>query len=225
MSRSDRGQQAHMSAGDEFDRRIDEALCSRFAPPPVRSVAVIASSIERPAVIASPWRRRAAILAVACIAASAAATYWRDLLPWGSNNTTSTVESGPECWIDDVYEGRLEAGFNADWVCKSDAEFADVFNTRLGERVHLAKLPEGAQLVGLAYQSAMSDFSTMVLVRSGEDRIMVVVDRLSTEHRAPPPNVCWFHVQRRVVGDLVMYEFTPRTTATVLPLLSVDDRP
>jgi hypothetical protein len=134
------------------------------------------------------------------------------------------------------YRRLVAGGFVPNWVCESEEQFVGTFQSRLGEGLTLAALPEGVQALGLAYPNDNSSPATILLARVGGTPVIVWVD-----HSAPPagamhagaavpgapgapvsPTVgpgCGLHVYSTQVGNLALHEITPLRQPSVLSLL------
>jgi hypothetical protein len=128
------------------------------------------------------------------------------------------------------YRRLVAGGFVPNWVCESEDQFVGTFQSRLGEGLTLAALPQGVQALGLAYPNDNSSPATILLARVGGTPVIVWVD-----HAAPPagamnagvsppvsPTVgpgCGLHVYSTQVGNLALHEITPLRQPSVLSLL------
>ena len=77
--------------------------------------------------------------------------------------------------------------------------------------------------MGWAYSSAYKGYVTsptcMILItKKGNDNILLLVDKLSADHRVKQPRTDGLHLYRDTAGGLVLYELTPRDHEVVIPV-------
>lgn len=200
-------------------RRIDASLRRSFAP--------VAAAVPQPA----PARRSADVLvrirwvvAAAAVIAIGTALAWPTLFPSRSGSSTPTIVGKPRLSAPDAsYEEIVAQGFQPYTVCENDAQFADYTGTRFDQRLHV-KNPEGIQVVGWVYEQRVLSTSTLsLLVKDGADKIVVFLDRKGEDRQLAIAPDSKLHLFRAEVGNVVMYEVTPRDSASVLPRIAAAD--
>jgi hypothetical protein len=118
------------------------------------------------------------------------------------------------------YNTELARGFEPDWVCANDQEFADTFRQRLGQAMVLKEMPAGSKMLGLDYAPVLTPLTIALLATVDDQSVMVLIDRLSADNPELINADCAnLQVHRRVVGSLVLYELTPLPQARVLDFL------
>jgi len=110
----------------------------------------------------------------------------------------------------EIYENRVESGFKPKWVCEDDREFAETFFNRNGQAIVLKALPDGIEMVGLAYLAGMGPTTTTLMARVDEQPVMVFIDQAEEDFLPETPG--WFsglYLFREQRDGLVFYELTP----------------
>lgn len=120
------------------------------------------------------------------------------------------------------YALAADRHFAPDWTCQNDDEFKDTTRNNVGQAmlVHqdaAAKL----QLVGWAYSKTfrgtpLGPKTIMLFAKVDTDPVIVLVDALSRDaviKAAADPKL---HVFRRELGNVVLYEITPRSSPAVM---------
>lgn len=177
----------------------------------------------------APVRRWLSIAALVAITAIGA---WLGISQWISRGPDVLIVTAPE-----VYETQLARGFVPEWVCDDDAEFARSVKDRLGQAllVSVAAITgkPDVEVVGWAYPATgyegkeivLSKDTMILLARVQREPVVVLVDRLRNDR---PDLVSQSREGARVfrseVGDLVLYEVTPRAEPGVLARAYQPDR-
>ncbi len=137
--------------------------------------------------------------------------------------------------LERTYSNFESTGFTPEWVCETDEEFAAVVRDRLGQPMlvdvgigagtGVGDDPPAIELLGWAYtedtsgygDTIISDDSMILLTRVQGQGVLVIVDRVEDE-REPMTigETLGLSLFRRVLGDLVLYEVTPRDGPSVL---------
>jgi hypothetical protein len=129
--------------------------------------------------------------------------------------------------LERTYSTFESTDFTPEWVCETDEEFAAAVRDRLGQPMLVGADAAGIELLGWAYteetsgygDTIISDDSMILLTRVEGQGVMVIVDRVEDERE---PMTIGDHLGlslfRRVLGDLVLYEVTPRDEPSVVGL-------
>jgi hypothetical protein len=202
-------QDAALSAEVALQRRIDAALARRFehkGEGPRKLTLKPQKTVEaaRRRWVLPAWIGLAAAVAVAAI------TYW-------STSRPDPLLRSPQ-FVYDVLQSR---GFKPEWTCKDDQEFAAAVNERLGEPLLVPMSTPGVKLVGWAYADnyagyALSEKGMVLITKVADDHVLVLMDRKRKDRELSVPPESGLHLFRREVGDLVLYEITPRKKPAVL---------
>lgn len=167
----------------------------------------------------APGRARRSRLMLPLAAAAAIVLLASLALWWWGTATTSQVAPIVYKEPAEVYRRELANGFTPDWVCGNDAEMIAFTAARFDQPLLFEPRP-GVTLVGWGYATnALSGSSCTLLVEAGDDRIVVLVDRVSKDRRVEDPGTVdpSLHLFRRTVGKYVLYEITPKDQPVVLP--------
>lgn len=133
---------------------------------------------------------------------------------------------------DAFYAYTVRNGFEPNWVCETDHEFATTFKERVGVPMLLANLPSASSMVGLSYPNVMSNHDLAMLAESEGQQIIVFAERVDEikatssvlrSHwidEAKAKGLNWYE-QR--VGEVVLYELSPLKEARFLPFFIVPD--
>lgn len=167
---------------------------------------------------------RVALLA-ACITVIAGGVFqsWRYLRP---RVVTPVYVLQPWRSMATVYEDELAGPFKPIWVCRDDRAFAGFVRKRFGEPLLLAQLPAGATGLGWSYSRSISDLTVYLLGEVNGQRVLVFVDKLSSDTGEAAKAATGPNLFRRELGSFVLYEATPFAEPTFLPHFyrpSVDD--
>lgn len=200
----------------ELQERIDECINRMYDPPPPPDVLSLILSNESDAVsdsenekvaphrAATPTWRVALYAIAACIA-------WIAVAGQFFMQPEVRVVAYKERPLAEVYHTCVIEGFEPYWVCEDDLLFAATFERRQGVRLNLADMPEGTEMVGLAYLAGLSRDSTSLLARVDGEPVLVVVDK---PERDWGPETGAFsdgriNVHKTEKLGLVFYEITP----------------
>lgn len=124
-----------------------------------------------------------------------------------------------------IYQDDVMKGFEPDWVCRDDVEFANAFRGHYGQRLQLHPLPGNIAALGFSYANTISQRTLLVLVRVDERPVMVFVDRIASDDRRSWPAESNLHLHRAIIGELVVYELSPFEEPHVLSYFFDPDDP
>jgi anti-sigma factor RsiW len=120
----------------------------------------------------------------------------------------------------DIYRQAVAAGFEPSYDCREPERFAAAFKSRQGQPMRLAAMPDGMQMLGLAYSGGLSRNTTAMLCRVEGEPVMVFVDRASEDQGVADDNAGDdLQVFRQERDGLVFYEVTPRPEASAADLI------
>ena len=121
----------------------------------------------------------------------------------------------------EYYAARVTLGFEPDWVCANDQEFAQTFRDHIGQALVLKPASDDTKMLGLAYTRIFSPMTIAMLAKVDGQPVVVLIDRLSSDnHDVAYPGCAGLNVFRREIGSLVAYEISPRPEAHMLDLLT-----
>ena len=123
-----------------------------------------------------------------------------------------------------MYKEELRTGFEPDWVCEDDAEFARAFVEHFQVPLLLSSLPGDVEALGLAYAHVLSSETIYLLARVEDDPVLVFVDRMEARGGRPLESPAELHLFSKRLGDLILYELTPRQEARLLDAFTVPPR-
>lgn len=198
---------ARLAGGDakahlQVQARIDESLRRMFADETAGGAFTRASS--RSAFTRwIPWAAAAVVL----LAGLAAWRVW-------------TVSHRPDV-LGPLYKTTVASGFVPEVVCTTDDEFANWCRAYLRQPLYVTSRPDGIQYVGWNKGRVISPISGVLLVRVDRDPVVVVLER-SDRQTVVPGKVADTSLHRfeRRIGDVILYEVTPRDHASILPVLA-----
>lgn len=197
-------------------RSIDASLRRQLAPPPTLDLgAVVRAAAEPPPspALSTRWRSWA-------IAASLLATFVGVWLGWEaiqSRRQAPGPYDRPWTTLTQLYDQTVETGFEPDWVCADDAEFAAHFRDSYGQPLLLA--PGNVEALGLSIGYVMSPRTTCLLARVDGRDVLVAIDRVEVDGGAALDQTDGLNRFRRLLGRLVAYEITPLAEPRVLDSL------
>ncbi len=120
----------------------------------------------------------------------------------------------------DIYRQAVAAGFEPSYDCREPERFAAALESRQGKPMRLLAMPDGMQMLGLAYTGGLSRNTTAMLCRVDGEPVMVFVDRASEDQPVADDNVGDdLHVFRQERDGLVFYEVTPRPEPSAAELI------
>ncbi len=83
----------------------------------------------------------------------------------------------PQISVAQVYQGAVDRGFQPDWLCEDEQEFAQTFADRQGQALLLEPLPEGVRMAGLAYLDGFTPRATSMFAYVDDQPVLVMVGR------------------------------------------------
>ena len=197
----------------ERHREVDGALRRLFHPPSQERLRSIVDGAREAtgngSALRRPWPLATRRLAVAAGLAAAVLGLWQiwAVLGPGGPPAGPGYEGQPWRNLETVYRDTIAEGFQPAWVCKDDAEFAQTFWGLYRQKLLLAELPTDVAVLGLSPCNTITRRTTSVLARAGGREVMAFVDWTHRDWELDP--VPGFHLFRRPVGRLVLYELTP----------------
>jgi len=207
--------QPSLRAQVELLVRIEASVRRVADPPPLERLAAIADDAVRThrADTMRPAPRR--WLAVAAGLAAAVVGGW--LIVAALRQPGGAYDAGPRVTFAQAYHQWADQGFQPQWVCKDDQEFADTFRTAFGQGLVPLEPPAGVRLLGLAYCHSLSRGTIGVLAVVDGRPVAVFIDRADRDAEVEPPgDLRQFRTRH---GRLVLYELTPWDEPRLTPLL------
>lgn len=209
----------------ELQARIDESLARTFKLP--EDVA-LPSKGARPANRLPLLKVFGAIAAVLFVGGLAWYGVIRPSLP------PPVRPPAPEQFIaaETVYNLMRNKQFEPEWRCETDAEFIEAVEDRLGAPALVQEDLPALAVVGWAYTDTgiyripnIITSRTMILIcRLDEnDVVLVFVDRLDRDRPPKRRSESDLNLFRRELGDLVLYELTPRDAAEVIDRFTIPE--
>ena len=209
---------------------VNDALQRMYTPPP--GVEQRVAEAVRKAAAATPvpiarakavpfYQRRWAIAALLALGVVGA---WR-LVGVIQQSLVDRDEYGPRPWtsVETYYRDAVERGFEPEWVCKDDDEFADTFKYRLRQPLLVAATTGPVVGLGLGYANCLTPRTVTYLVRVQGKPVVVFVDKLIKDtHPELPPN-SGLNIFRKELDQLVLYEVSPLAEPHVLELFFIPD--
>lgn len=191
---------------DELDlqSKIDGRLRVLFDPPAVPPAAsgVPARGRRWP----GPWRAAAALLLVTLGVWALAARPWNGLLGPAPSQVAA----------DAVYQRLVRTGFEPVWVCENEEKFALYTRDSLG-RSFVVRPQAGVTLVGWTYaDGVLGEQAKVLLATAGADKVVVFMDQKTHDRRVHTGAGAGLNVFRQELGDVVMYEVSPRDRPVVV---------
>lgn len=201
----------------EAARRIDQSL-RRLAPAlPIELPEALPSAPKPAPSIAGKIRRTYLVIAAAAAIILAAGIWYLVAKPPAPIDkprlATPTTATG-------FYLQLASHGYKPAWRCNTDAEFVDFLDKRFGDAFLVRSSPTLA-VIGWAYaERTVGEATAALLTKVGDDKVMLFVDTLGDDHAPPPPEpATGLRIFRAEVGKLVVYEISPRSEPSVLPML------
>lgn len=170
-------------------------------------------------------QRRTQLLAVAATLACVSlwGTYGLDQLKqlWQPN------EGYAKLTVAQVYREAVQSGFEPDWLCEDDQQFAQTFADRQGQGLLLEPLPEGVRMAGLAYLKGFARKATSMFAYVENEPVLVMVGRTESvsESLLKADEELGISVFTRRLGELTLVEVTPFDTPRVLSSLRLAEVP
>lgn len=186
----------------EVQARMDESLSRLFAAPD-ESVLVPGRLKSRRSI-----PRWLPFAAVAALLIAAGGVWWfafripvRDVLTPG-------------------YRATVAAGFLPATVCTTDEEFAAWCRQYTGQPIYPGH-PDGVEYVGWNYGNVISRVTCVLLVRVSGEPVVVYMERADQMTVKPAATTDpALHIFSKQIGDVMLYEVSPKPTAAVLPALT-----
>lgn len=220
--------------------RIDSSLRQRFQPPAVNDDflqalraggAVPSEPAEETLPQVTPrsrdanHQRRMQLLALA--ATLACVSVWGSLGWDGVMEVFQPRQGYAQFTVAKVYQRAVRRGFEPDWLCEDDQEFAKTFAERQGQALLLEPLPDGVRMAGLAYLNGLTPQATSMFAYVEDQPVLVVVDRteLITESLLEADKERGLAVFTRRLGGLTLVEVTPFDKPRVLGSLLLAEVP
>lgn len=165
---------------------------------------------------------RALALAAALVVAAVGLGWFNGLFDGLMGGSARPVQ---ELTFASIYDQTLGTGFQPNWVCENDEQFAGSIWGRLGQGLLLATTPPNIEMLGLKYANLLTEDSSLLLCYVDRKPVVLLLERISAARDLPEPKDGRLRVFRRDVGQLAVWEITPLAQATVLPLLIDPRRP
>jgi len=201
-----------LSAQVALQQRIDSSISAQFKysaneanlTPPAPQPIPIARGGKRwiLAALASISARQRAMLAVAAaLLITCIYIYWPE----------EEVNFYP---IDAVYANLDTSGWQPDFKCETDDQFAAKVNERFGSPVLIPMSTPGVTLVGWGYAndyegSPMSKDAMYLLTTVEDRRVLVVMDNAECDRGLELTKGSKYHLFRKEIDGVVLYEMTP----------------
>ncbi len=109
----------------------------------------------------------------------------------------------------EVYHAEVAAGFEPQWVCETDEEFAGWYRKQVGRPLTLAALPSGVRAAGLSIDNVFSRRTIYLLAEVEGAPVIVFADRVENDETPRVPPDSDLRLFRRQLGGVVLYELTP----------------
>ena len=214
----------------ERQTAVNETLQRMCAPSPGVEQRVLEAVRKAPGAAAVPiaraeavpfYRRRWAIAALLALGVVAA---W-SLVGVIEQSLVDRDEYGPKPWtsVQTYYRDAVERGFEPEWVCKDDDEFAGAFKKRLRQPLLVAATSGPVVGLGLGYANCLTPRTMTYLSRVQGKPVVVFVDKLENDtHPELPPN-SGLNLFRKELDRLVLYEVSPLAEPHVLDLFYVPE--
>lgn len=129
---------------------------------------------------------------------------------------------------DQMYSFLQNGGWKPAQVCNTPTEFAKLVRRRLGQGL----IPDmagaaagGVALLGWGYEddyngSPLSKNTMMLLTTVRGERVLVLIDQKKNRRDLRVRAGSSLQIHEQEIGSLIVYEVTPASTPTVIPLLS-----
>lgn len=121
------------------------------------------------------------------------------------------IRIGP---VQSTYARLERTGWNPDFTCKTDEEFAQKVKERLGTAMVIPMSTLGVVLDGWGYAQdydggPLSNSTMYLLTHVDGKRVLVLIDKRKNDRKLylPPDSTLTLH--RKEIGDLILYEVTP----------------
>lgn len=120
------------------------------------------------------------------------------------------------------YTQQVANNWKPQWVCESDEEFVRWTNFHFKSPVLISMSTPGIQVMGwnfaprLDQGTPLNNTTLALLTRVGDDRVLVLMDEVASDRKISVPESSGLKLFRRVVGNIVMYELTPRNEESII---------
>jgi hypothetical protein len=166
------------------------------------------------------WLRIAAMITL-LIGVPSALWLWRDSLvskpdPYGHAQVIA---------LDELYRQQVAKGFQPEWVCKDQQEFASYFAGRLGQALMIHDAPVGAAMLGLSYTGGVTKASMGMLGTADGKSVLIVVDQVTNDDKVQMKHPDGLKLFRRKIGSLMLYEVTPLDQPRLLEMFYQPETP
>lgn len=218
----------------ELQRQVEASLKRLYVAPEPVDPGVIAQEwptlAEKAALRRRPWHARR----LTWLSAAAAVLLGVGIWSWIPREHVTRL-APQELYL--IMRGR---GFTPEFVCTTDEAFAKLIRDRFGQGL-VPTHALGVEMLGWGYTSdyygsPLSKNALVLLAKSEGEPVVVVMDRLSEDRELEPPAPCVsgtrtpgapkkspLHMYRTVLGELVVYEITPRSAPEVTRALQICD--
>jgi len=116
----------------------------------------------------------------------------------------------------EVYHAEVASGFEPQWVCETDEEFAGWYRKQVGRPLTLAALPPHVRAAGLSIDNVLSRRTIYLLAEVEGKPVIVFADHVANDDTPRVLSGSNLHLFRRQIGDVVLYELTPLDRPRVL---------
>jgi hypothetical protein len=119
--------------------------------------------------------------------------------------------------LDVAYHQEVEDGFNCDWQCKQNTEFAAYYAAGFGQPLMLKDPPGEILSIGLKYTGGITPNTLSYMAKVNDRPVMVFADKTDADpgQSLSDPNL---HLFKRTIGPIVLYEVTPLNEPKLLNL-------
>lgn len=223
---------AELAAEVQQQRDVDNALRRIFAVPRNAPGSGILPSHAAPRPrMGSAFARRPALRAISIAAVLGLGVFggwrvWRFVTPPQPRNPYAVQPWRP---MEVVYQDIVSGGFQPNWACKDDQEFATITRKQLGIPLLLAQ-SEGVAAVGWQYANTLGPNTMCLLATVRTDpsaeaaQVIVFADRARYDRSPETVSTSTRHVFRRALGTVVLYEISPLDTPSVVNRLYQPER-
>lgn len=222
---------AELRAEFELQSAVDGSLRRLYTPPAAARSGVNGklpqAAIEPKPAAARPWRRSRRLLPLAAAAAIAVTglLIYRSMPtadePQFIMNELQLTQRTPDAF----YQVLKARGFDTDWDCDDDRDFAAFVHRRLKHGLMLARAPENVQVLGLAYGWTLSRKSVHLSARVDGQGVVVFIDRIDNPDRQAAAPTCKLNVYERRTDRFVLFEMSPLDRPHLLDLFHEVDVP
>ncbi|MEW6251274.1 MAG: hypothetical protein AB1716_11550 [Planctomycetota bacterium] len=217
------GEDLAAGAALQLQNRIDAALRRRIRPGDARAAWARVEAAQRAGRVRALQRQRRWLMgggfaAAAMLVLAIGAGVWRT---WPKAPHVPEIDDQgyavkPWRTFEMVYRDEVDAGFQCEWECKTEREFAGTFHKRFGQGLLLGKLPAGARALGLSYCNTLSKRTVILLARVQEQPVLVFIDQPGKYQDLNVAPNSGLHLFKRDLGGLVLCEVTPLDRPWVL---------